>query len=152
MNSLQKLGWTLVAILVLFCGVCGTLAFVNGFTIFGLLAGPEETGEAQLNKIARSASPIIQALERYHSEHQRFPADPADLAPYLPPVPATPASANHNLIRGWFYHHETSGQGYSLSYKLGWDPNLIYRCDGPAGRWEYDPGDGSPSKALSLKP
>jgi hypothetical protein len=152
MNSRQKLGWTLVLILVVFCCVFGTLAFVSRFSLFGLLVGPEETGQAHLNKLARSASPIIQGLERYRAEHQRFPTDPRDLTPYLPAVPATPASANHNFIRGWYYHRDETGQGYSLAYKVDRDPNLIYVCDGSTAHWEFDPGDGTPSKVLQLKP
>lgn len=152
MSFRQKLGWTLVLILALFCIVSGTLAFVSGFSLFGLLTGPEETGEAHLNKLARSASPIIRGLERYHSEHQRFPTTPADLTPYLPPVPATPPSTNPNYIRGWFYHRDQTGQGYSLAYKVDRDPNLIYICDGSIAHWEYDPGDGTASKTVHLKP
>jgi hypothetical protein len=94
--------------------------------------------------------PIIRGLERYRAEHQRFPSDPADLTSYLPPVPATPASANRNLIRGWFYHRDPTG--YSLAYKVDRDPNLIYVYDGSAAHWEYDPGDGTPSKTVHLKP
>ncbi len=139
-------------VLALFCLVCGTLAFVSGFSLFGFLVGPEETGEAHLNKVAHSALPIIQGLEQYRAEHQRFPTDPADLTPYLPPVPATPGAMNRSFIRGWYYHRNETGPGYTLACKVGWDPNLVYVCDGSTAHWEFEPGDGSPSKTIHLKP
>lgn len=106
--------------------------------------------DARLTRIARSATPLIDALNRYRVDHSAFPEEASGLAPYLP-LEVIP-KGRYAAIHSWIYSADQNRRGYSLWYKLGWDPSLNYRFDGSRGEWVFDPGDGSDSKVLLLKP
>ncbi|WP_342359850.1 hypothetical protein [Terrarubrum flagellatum] len=105
---------------------------------------------------------IIAALDRFAQERDGYP-DPHRsgnaelLTGYL--GPAGPAFARGRFIMigegptTWIYYR-ASGQArdYSLSYKLGWDPKLVYRREGGQGRWTVDPGDGGEERPLAGSP
>jgi hypothetical protein len=106
--------------------------------------------DARLTREAATATPVINALNRYHDEHSTFPAHAGDLVPYLPGSATPPGSADE--ILGWQYRQGEGGSAYVLYRKLGWDPTLQYRCKGATGTWVFDPGDGSEEKPIILKP
>jgi hypothetical protein len=100
--------------------------------------------DARLTREARTAAATIAALQRYHAEHNAFPADQAALAVFFPPTP--------NEMPSWRYNRSSDGSGYTLSLRLGWDPDLVYEFDGTQPHWIFSPGDGSPSKTIRLNP
>ncbi|MBV9635106.1 MAG: hypothetical protein JOZ40_10795 [Methylobacteriaceae bacterium] len=114
-----------------------------------------------LTAIARTALPIIASLARYRAEHGRCPTlqDRAEFAALLPPGTriGIPLQDGFELTQGepapWMY--EASAQNpaqCSLSKKLGWDPDLVYRIEGASARWFFSPGDGSDDRPLDLDP
>lgn len=127
---------------------------------FGLFAGASRVGGPSYNAVdfdpyltatAKSATPVIQALEHYRRARQVYPTQTAELAPYLPPETATPGSTPDGLVLGWHYAPINDAKAFRLSRKLGWDSGLIYRFDGSNGSWVFDPGDGSPEKPVQLQ-
>ena len=50
----------------------------------------------------------------------------------------------------WLYSLDDRKTLYRLSYKLGWDPKLIFTQSPEGSSWEYDPGDGSDPTRLIL--
>jgi len=106
-----------------------------------------------LMAIARTADPIRAALDRHVQRHGRLPADAAGLEG----LPQTIRAAGSRFVvegrpAAWHYFGNDQGTGFTLSYKLGWDPRLILH-KGPEGTfWEYDPGDGSDPTRLRLYP
>ncbi|HYM62875.1 MAG TPA: hypothetical protein VEZ11_18460 [Thermoanaerobaculia bacterium] len=101
--------------------------------------------DRRLTPIARSASATITALRKHYAEHSTYPVALDDLEP-LPPEKSLAGDGQHS----WLYRRHDLGTGFTLWYKLGWDPALIYECDGVIGHWIFDPGDGSPQKTLAL--
>jgi hypothetical protein len=108
--------------------------------------------DPRLTRVAATAAPLIDALERYHDDHSAFPAHAADFVSYLsspPPEPPTPGS---DYILDWQYFKHTTNVGYILYRSLGWDPTLQYHHDGSKAHWVFNPGDGSPEKNIILEP
>jgi hypothetical protein len=104
-----------------------------------------------LTGIAKSATPVIDALEHYRHEHGAFPLRASDLAPYLPASSAMPM-ANSEEVLGWRYFPSSDAAAFTLARKLGWDPTLQFRFGGTNGQWVFSPGDGSPEIVLKLHP
>jgi hypothetical protein len=102
-------------------------------------------GDPHLTAIAKSALPLIRNLDRYYGEHRHYPKETANIESTLGPTDS------NGLFGGWYYIAEAD-DAYSLYFKLGWDPSLFYRCTKDGTYWEFDPGDGAPSKILHLKP
>ncbi len=102
-------------------------------------------GDPHLTAIAKSALPFIHNLDRFHAEHRHYPRGTAEIESTLGPTDSKGASG------GWLYIEEP-GDAYSLCYRLSWDPSLYYRRTENGTSWEFDPGDGRPSKTLVLKP
>jgi hypothetical protein len=80
---------------------------------------------------AKSAKPVIEAVERHRRENGTYPA-------------------SATTTDGWVYTR--SRDGYVLSSKLGWDPHLEYVVEGTKSRWVFDPGDGTEEKTIVLSP
>ena len=108
--------------------------------------------DPRLTREASTATVVITALNRYRSKRAAFPAVASQLAAYLPSASATSSSLKHGFVCGWSYQKSDNGRGYQLWRKLGWDPALVYECHGSKGRWVFEPGDGSTSKPIILKP
>jgi hypothetical protein len=105
--------------------------------------------DARLTRVAKTAKAAITAVEAFHREHSAYPGDAAALGPYLSSAPPT---AKAPEICGWYYTRKADGSGYTLARKLGWDPCLLYECDGSRVRWVFSPGDGSTDKTILLTP
>ena len=113
---------------------------------------PAANYDPRLTREASTAKVVIAALNRYRSDHSAFPAVASQLTPYLPSASATPGDLKNGFVCGWSYWKTDNGRGYDLARKLGWDPVLHYEYHGSEGRWIFDPGDGSTSKTIILKP
>jgi hypothetical protein len=109
-----------------------------------------------LAKTAATARPLIDALDRYWKGHQSYPEKAgqeliATLSENLSADEKKALETASDSVNAWSYFWE-SGNSYSLYHKLGWDPSLFYRCTAGTGKWEFDPGDGRPTKILQLNP
>lgn len=118
--------------------------------------------DPMLTEVARTGLPVIAALDRYRAEKGSYPPPErfADVGPYLPAgVTIVHAGGNFAIletgpgIREWIYARAMPEvDGYSLSAKLGWDPDLVYQRNGMGRRWVFVPGDGTDERALDLTP
>jgi len=135
--------------LLVFCCLAVWLLFFSPWP--GGLRTTYKAGDydPRLTREAKTANIAISALDRFHRDHVAYPADTAALAPYLASLRST---SNAPEIAGWHYTRKPDGSGYTLARKLGWDPCLLYEVDGAQARWVFAPGDGSPDKAVLLKP
>jgi hypothetical protein len=132
--------------------------------VFGSSVGYQaRDGDVHLTKIARGALPLIDAIERYRTEHAVYPdsrsdADMAALTSYLPGSQKVVHIGDRfefdgGLLPRWIY--SVWGQeraAYSLSIKLGWDPRMSYRRGASGAQWVFEPGDGNEEKVISLRP
>ncbi len=133
-------GLLLAAILLLTCS-CGR----------GVIGGisshyPAVDEDPWLTVQAGSALPLVEALERYRNTHSHYPKEKSDLVRFMH-LAATKDKENLEL---WRYISDP--KGYRLRLSLGWDPTLEYEQSGSTTRWLFDPGDGSPVKAIVLHP
>jgi hypothetical protein len=112
---------------------------------------PAADYDPRLTREAATGTPLIAALKRYHEEHAAFPDHAADFASYLPNPPEQLGTQSPYILDWRYYRLKKSG-GYVLTRKLGWDAKLLYYYDGPGTRWVFDPGDGTPTKTIILKP
>jgi len=80
---------------------------------------------------ARSAKPVIEAVERNRRENGAYPPSVTDTGE-------------------WRYTR--TADGYVLDLRLGWDPDLLYLVEGNASRWVFEPGDGTEAKTIVLSP
>lgn len=109
---------------------------------------PAKDFDPLLTSKARPAHGLIAALEAYRRDHSHYPGGVHELASYL--GDRTPAE-DLERICGCTYVCD-GDTGYHLYFKLGWDPSLNYVVEGTKGQWIFDPGDGSPTKEIQLKP
>ena len=107
--------------------------------------------DPRLTALARSALPILAAIERYLAEHGRFP-DRAAAASLMIDRMQTRDLGNFVAFGDWLYYAMPNGGGFTLSRSLGRDPRLVYERKSDAKRWIYDPGDGSEEKEIVLEP
>jgi hypothetical protein len=106
--------------------------------------------DARLTREAKTATPVIEALRRYQSEHRSFPEDASALRAYLPTSTVITGQPPNQAVAGWCYDRQEAG--FTLTRKIGWDPCLRYRCFNGSNEWVFLPGDGSPDKTILLKP
>lgn len=122
-------------------GLGGVAAFVAWCVYFfpgGLRSSYNAVdGDFLLTREARTAKPIIAAIEAYRREHGHVPPD-------LTVVPGARETA-------WRYV-AVNPRAYALSLKLGWDPDLRYEVEGEVARWVFEPGDGSTTRTIALTP
>lgn len=135
----------------LLCGGCNRSPHYkaqNHDPVLGKDAADKKPFLEDVKPLIEAARPLIEALEKYHAENGNYPQHAKDCAPFfaVPPVFTT-----QDLFNDWAYTQRPAGKGYSLWFRLGGDPALIYDFDGAHGRWIYDPGDGTPTKVLLLK-
>lgn len=107
--------------------------------------------DPRLTALARSALPILAAIERYFAEYGRFPDREAAAALKIERV-QTRDLGNFIAFGDWLYYAMPNGGGYTLSRSLGRDPRLVYERKRDTKRWVYDPGDGSDEKEIVLEP
>ena len=107
--------------------------------------------DPRLTALARSAQPIIVAIERFRAANQHFPSTAEAAGLEIERIKGQVAGT-FAALGDWLYYPERDGSGYTLSRKLGWDPRLIYQREGTGQRWIYDPGDGSEQKEIILEP
>jgi len=105
---------------------------------------------------ARTALPIIRALDAYRQNKGSFPGHTKDLLPYLPPGPSFTHYPEEYSINHWGYSHSADENGYDLAFSLmnsqEHDATLIYQFDGVKGTWVFDDGGGEPTKNILLSP
>jgi hypothetical protein len=124
--------------------------------VVGLMSSPIAGQRDNDAALMADAKPILTALDRYRADHDCYPnADDPPLAKYLPAgIEISRAGQRTQLytdspVNGWLYEHSDQNcLAYTLSRKLGWDPRLIYRREGPTGQWVRDPGDGGAEQVL----
>ncbi len=104
---------------------------------------PARDNDLRLTKHARTAVPLIRALEAYRNRTSLLPSSLVEIAEMLP-AEQSPEANTPNQWRGWWYAFRENE--YTLTRKLGWDPVLIYRSSDAS--WEFNPGDGSPGRCL----
>jgi hypothetical protein len=142
--------------------VCGAvLAYLMG--LGGLSPGYRaRDGDLLLTQIARSALPIIDALDRFRADRGAYPsrseAETTALTAYLPTGVKIIRAGNWLMfdtggLSPWaYYPAEADNSAYTLSVKLGWDPRLVYLRNRDGPRWVFVPGDGSEEKPVALRP
>ena len=68
----------------------GGIVFVVHFLFFSDFPGGMRSGynaqdyDVRLTVEAKTATPLIASLERFHSEHHTYPSSLVEIAPYLP--------------------------------------------------------------------
>lgn len=107
--------------------------------------------DPRLTALARSAQPIITAIERFRAANRHFPSVDEAAALEIERIKGR-KTGTFAALGEWLYYPESDGSGYTLARKLGWDPRLLYQREGTAQRWVYDPGDGSAQKEIVLEP
>ena len=128
---------------VLFLAGCG------GFLNFGGMGSdyPAKDHDPKLTEFARKAGPILDAVEEYSKKHSTYPDSLTDIADLLPAEGIERTNSGEIFrFRDWTYIREPDG--FRLYYVLGWDPRLLY--DSRDDTWTFEPGDGSPVKAIIL--
>ncbi len=114
-----------------------------------------------LTEVARTGLPLVAAIREFRAEYGRCPGlqDQAELAPLLPPdvkiaeIFQGGFALSRREIAPWMYQIPAQDPlQCSLSRKLSWDPDLVYRFDGASGHWFYAPGDGADDVPLELDP
>ena len=106
---------------------------------------PARDHDPRLTEYAKTALPLIAAIEAYHDRTTYVPSSLTEIAEDLPDTPSLGANAPDQW-RGWFY--DSRNDEYTLTKKLGWDPALIFRSSDAS--WIFYPGDGSPEKIVVL--
>jgi hypothetical protein len=92
-----------------------------------------------ITRDAATVKPVIAALNRYHQQHGRFPADLSQLVPYLPSGFGTPAALKNNSVHGWNYY--SYGNKYWLHRRFGRETlPPFYEDEGSNGHWFWDTG------------
>ena len=97
--------------------------------------------EVGLSVDKRSAKPLIEALERYRTQHSSYPERVQEIVPFLPGK----AYAQEDCIGGWNYSRD--GAGYSLVRQTDHDFGLLYThstagaegASGGGGEWRTLP-------------
>jgi hypothetical protein len=158
-STILALGAAALFVSILYAAVLAHL-----FGIGGLHAGYRaRDGDLLLTRIARSAQPIIGALDRYEAIHGVFPnsASAGDVSALASSFPLSMKVVRQG---GWlafetggpspwtYYLLGSDGRSYTLSTKLGWDPRLAYRRNPGGGQWIFEPGDGSDENVIDLRP
>jgi hypothetical protein len=162
LSTVKQVRWALVgclaAVLVL-VAVYGRSLYDIGRTLYGVLSFSPMRHDAtnydpELTRDARTALPIIAALNRYHSKHSAFPTHASQLAHYLPPGSARTIGSGLISVRGWHYIPDRGGKGYVLSVKIDWEAGFGYWYDGSKGHWIFSGvgSDGPVNKEIILRP
>lgn len=132
--------------------VCACAAMARAETPGGLPPNyPAADRDPRLTALARTALPLIAALERFRTAQGRFPDLTAAAALEIERV-RVQNLGNLVAMGDWLYSPAPDGSAYTLSRKLGWDPRLVYERTSEGKRWVYDPGDGSAEKEIVLEP
>ena len=105
--------------------------------------------DMRLTKEAATAVPIAKAIKSYCATHSTYPPM-TELQSLLKSSDINSSRAGQ--IDGWLYVPNSDQQGFSLTRKLGWDTALRYSWDGNSDLWYFEPGDGSASKRIELRP
>ena len=135
---------------VIACGLLALATLALYFEWPGGMWGGYAAGDydRRLTDEARTALPIIGALQAYRAEQGDFPEHVSQFAPRLPA--SIPVAGE--MIAGWHYSRKPDGAGFCLAEKLGWDPVLEYQFRDGTGVWIFAPGDGRPDVPVVLEP
>ena len=117
-----------IPFLSLFLFGCGDIGGMRGDY-------PARDYDPKLTEIAQEAVPLIHAIEAFRKERGRYPT--YEELNQLQPM---------QTGQTWMYSEREDH--YQLFYQLGWDPTL--RFDSRDRSWTFEPGDGSPSRQVSL--
>ena len=109
---------------------------------------PAADYDDRLTQEARLALPLIAAIRRYRDSHSN--TLPEDLNAIRADLPRE-TDPQDDMTHGWTFVPGESGQ-FRLYRRLGWDPTLWFGEDAGVDTWTFDPGDGTPTKTLKLKP
>jgi hypothetical protein len=142
---------TKVILLLFACGILSGLLILKWLGMFGEIAAghnydPHDSGDLQrLQAIARTAQPLIAALDRYKVARNSYPKALADIPfEYFPHQPVIDGD-----VWGNFRYYARDLSRYTLSTRLSHDSSLDYVHDPRYGdHWYFDRGDGSPHTQL----
>lgn len=104
-------------------------------------------GDPRLTREAKTVAPIRDAVKKCFAKHDTYPPN---VAAFQGDPPSSAQVAPDGSVDGWRY--TSASTGFSLTRRLGWGPWLEYRWDGSIDAWIFNPGDGSPEKAIVLHP
>jgi hypothetical protein len=114
-----------------------------------------------LTGVARTAKPLMAALDRFRETYGTYPAPdrPEHVVRLQDMLPASVRFLRSGSVRRlvsdgreWVYDVADQSSGYRISSRLGWDPSLVYEKIGSTGRWMFQPGDGTDERPLTLAP
>jgi hypothetical protein len=149
-GMLRRTGFLVISLVT--AGAAAALSY----RLFAWMLAPDDrvrNNDPKLMDVARTAAPIIASLNRYQAERGRFPTldDPALSAGLPKDVVVTSRGFRiDGHLPEWLYSLDDRKTLYRLSYKLGWDPKLIFTKSIDESYWEYDPGDGADPTRLIL--
>lgn len=99
---------------------------------------PARDGDPRLTEVARTATTVIDAIERHRSDAGVLPESIDEVGVAEP--------------TGWTYVR-TGADSYLLVRKLGWDTALLYERRADESSWIFSPGDGGrPDVRIMLEP
>ncbi len=144
-----------------------TAGRVGGLLLGAAATLPAAAGDADPRwaELAHEARRAVSVIDSFYAEHHACPqpsvaAELKEMQAELGDGFSADPRGQFIEIRGismvsgpWLYY--TSPQHpdrCTLWHKLGWDPALIWRRHREAGRWVYDPGDGTPERRFTLSP
>jgi hypothetical protein len=156
-----------IALLALVALLAAAAGAVIGLAIFFEYPGGMASSyravdhDRRLTPIARSAAPIIAAIDHFYAANGRCPhvneSDLSQLHADLPPDLAGTLQGRAiefrppGAVSGWLYYaSNTDPSSCALSYKLGWDPALEWSRHGARTTWTFVPGDGSDDRTIVL--
>lgn len=103
-----------------------------------------------LTKIAKTALPIINAMDNHFQRNGKYPEKFDEFKIYFPNAIHFPDPDMETYeYNGWSYYRIKTETGYRLWRSLGRDPSLKYISDNK--QWIFDPGDGTEVKSINLK-
>lgn len=109
---------------------------------------PATDYDSLLTQEARLALPLIKAIRAYRNSHSQ--EMPPNLDVIRADLPHT-TDLRDEMTHGWTYVPGEAGH-FRLYRKLGWDPALWFEDVDGVDTWTFDPGDGSATKQLKLRP
>ena len=162
--AVRKLAIAALALAALLAVAAGTVVVV--MVVFDSPGGMPSSyratdHDARLTPIARSAAPLIAAIDRFYAANGKCPRvtehDLAELRADLPQDFAGTIEAGEIEFRprgaanGWrYYSPDAKPTACNLSHKLSWDPALVWLRHGAQTRWVFLPGDGSAETKIRL--
>jgi hypothetical protein len=129
-----------------------------------LLTAASPAADPKLATIALEARGVVAVVDWFYVQHRACPqpSRPDELATMrsdlgdgsaIEPRGQFTEITGISMAEPWLYYTSPDHPDKcTLWRKLGWDPALIWRRARGGGSWAYDPGDGTPERALKLAP